>query len=82
MADTLEIPQPRENHRLFGHETVEAALHDACNAERLHHSLLFAGPGRHRQSDACLQVGSVPAEAGIIRAARAGCPGSLMVSIC
>ena len=44
MADTLDIPQPRENHRLFGHETVEEALHEACNAERLHHSLLFAGP--------------------------------------
>ena len=43
MADTPEIPQPRENHRLFGHETVEAALHDACKAGRLHHSLLFAG---------------------------------------
>ena len=44
MADTPDIPQPRENHRLFGHESVEAALHDAFNAGRLHHSLLFAGP--------------------------------------
>ena len=44
MADSPDIPQPRENHRLFGHESVEAALHDAFNAGRLHHSLLFAGP--------------------------------------
>ena len=44
MADTLDIPQPRENHRLFGHETVEEALYEACNAEHLHHSLLLAGP--------------------------------------
>ena len=44
MVEIPEIPQPRENHRLFGHEAVEAALHDASSAGRLHHSLLFTGP--------------------------------------
>ena len=44
MADTPDESHPRENHLLYGHETAEAALHDACKAGRLHHSLLFTGP--------------------------------------
>ena len=42
--EALDIPLPRENHRLFGHDSAEAALFEACKAGRLHHSQLFAGP--------------------------------------
>ena len=42
--EVLDIPLPRENHRLFGHNGVEAALFEACRAGRLHHSQLFSGP--------------------------------------
>lgn len=44
MTEISYIPRPRENHRLFGHASVEAVLHEACSAGRLHHSLLFSGP--------------------------------------
>ena len=34
---------PRENAHLFGHEKTENMLFEACQAGRLHHSLLLAG---------------------------------------
>jgi DNA polymerase III subunit delta' len=40
----LEIPHPRENPSLLGHEPAEASLLQAFNASRLPHAWLITGP--------------------------------------
>jgi DNA polymerase-3 subunit delta' len=42
--ETPEIPHPRENAALLGHETAEASLLQAFNAGRLPHAWLITGP--------------------------------------
>jgi DNA polymerase III subunit delta' len=43
-AEAPEIPHPRENTALLGHEAAEAALLQAFNAGRLPHAWLITGP--------------------------------------
>ena len=43
-AEAPEIPHPRENTTLLGHEAAEAALLQAFNAGRLPHAWLITGP--------------------------------------
>ena len=44
MTDSSVPVLPRENDQYTGHSDIEAALLGACQANRLHHSLLFTGP--------------------------------------
>jgi DNA polymerase-3 subunit delta' len=39
-----EVPEPRANPELFGHEAAEAGLLEAYNAGKLPHSLIIGGP--------------------------------------
>src|SRR5215469_12833459 len=39
-----EVPAPRENSLLLGHEAAEATLLQAYNSGRLSHAWLFTGP--------------------------------------
>ena len=43
-GEAPEIPHPRENTALLGHETAEAALLQCFNASRLPHAWLITGP--------------------------------------
>jgi len=43
-AEAPEIPHPRENTALLGHETAEASLLQSFNAGRLPHAWLITGP--------------------------------------
>lgn len=43
-TDATEIPEPRANHRLIGHEQAEKVLLDAVDGGRLHHAWLITGP--------------------------------------
>jgi DNA polymerase III subunit delta' len=43
-AEAPEVPHPRENTALLGHETAEASLLQAFNAGRLPHAWLITGP--------------------------------------
>ena len=43
-AEAPEVPHPRENTLLLGHEAAEAALLQAFNAGRLPHAWLITGP--------------------------------------
>ena len=44
MIDPGELPSPRENPRLLGHESAEQTLRDAFDGGRLAHAWLFCGP--------------------------------------
>lgn len=41
---TLELPAPRENPHLFGHEAAEARFLQDVDAGKLHHAYLITGP--------------------------------------
>src|SRR6185437_6887523 len=43
-AEAPEVPAPRENALLLGHEAAEASLLQAFNAGRLPHAWLITGP--------------------------------------
>ena len=44
MAKTDDIPSPRENHRLFGHEEAEQRFIQEFAAGKTHHAYLMTGP--------------------------------------
>ncbi|MCW9033902.1 MAG: DNA polymerase III subunit delta' [Rhodospirillales bacterium] len=41
---TVEVPSPRENPDLIGHEAAEKTMLDSFNSGRLHHAWLITGP--------------------------------------